>query len=181
MAQKLTIRQIISRMRESEAKARDQAVTLIKQIHQSGPVQSWESEAQMRKEVGYPKIVDEALNLHVPAKGTAAFKGWYRSGQKRGMPSKTLLYAKENLAFKRYTDEIALAFPEDEQMAILGKRSGRARVTSSAIPKIIELEKELIRRQVPKHQRAHRISVKLSLNAVYVRKILFHVNKKSDI
>ena len=181
MAQKLTIREIIARIRESEAKARDQSVALIGQVHQNSPMQSWSSEAEFRKVFGYPKIVGERLNLHVPARGNAPFKGWYRAGQKSGMPSKKLLHSKESLAFKQYTDQIASLFPESEQKSILGKRSANARLLSCAIPKIIELENELIGQQIPKYQRAHRISLMLGLHPVYVRKILFRACKKSDI
>ncbi|MFC6519797.1 hypothetical protein ACFQAT_08420 [Undibacterium arcticum] len=101
------------------------------------------------------------------------FKGWYGPDQKRGMPSRRspverfveAAYKERETSLRRFID------PHD-RAGILGRKSGRARITDSTASQIPELISQFAAEGTPKHQCTKKAARFLDCSVAYVHRVL---------
>jgi len=105
-------------------------------------------------------------------------KGWYRTGQKAGRPSRLLPVEKEmEAAFESWASDWRRVIPRAMKAKVLGQRSALARQRGSIADHILALRTELLK--VHKTCIPTRIAQQLNCCVEYVRQVLRKNNNRS--
>lgn len=163
MSSSSTIFQLFKTQELEEKQRRADCVAAIKKIHVAGP----------DIVVSPPPRRLESVGMVMKCSPSGRFIGWYRAGQKAGLPNRlTPLEQDMEKHYQQWKKSVIAAFPKSITSSILGVRSGRARRERGLYQNIINFHQQLASDGIPKHLRSKLIASKLNCNVEFVRRTL---------
>ena len=168
MTRPITIFQFFKHIELQEQNQRDECASSIKAIHAAGGHEFKGIKPKVRRLSG--NVMKFSPN--------GRFIGWYRQGQKSGLPHRSSPAAQEmEKLYQDYKHSIISAFPQSVTGSVLGTRSGAVRKENGLFNKIQFLQQQLIYEGKPKRHIPKLISKALSCNTEFVRRTLRAINK----
>ena len=174
-----TVYEVIAKMREVRLRRELECIEAIKQVHATQQHPEWfkndrYSPSTLRRVNREPGAI-----ARFSVNGT--FKGWYRDGQRRGMPSKVMPIQRDlDAAYEAYYEMLRSVVPPQVLAAQLGMLSGQSRDEKGHRTKILTIHLLLLQEATLKHHyHAKLIAQKLNCNVECVRRVLRQINKIS--
>ena len=169
-----TIHDVIADLREEEERQRAAAFAAIKEIHAQPPTLVVAESVEEWNAMRSRKNISRGPGAIAKFSSGGKFLGWYRNGQRSGLPSKRMpMEVDLDAVFEAYAKALRNTAPKSITASILGKRSARSRQEKSLVEQILTGYLALCREGgVPKHHRPKRLAAALDCDVEYVRRVL---------
>jgi hypothetical protein len=163
----ITIHEHQAMLRKEEAEGLALTLEAIKASRRAGPIHVAEHSRER------PGLVGPGPGNIAKCSPGGKLIGWYRVGQTRGAPSKTMPIQKEiELRTESYFKAIQALVPRSETAAILARRSAGVRRAKGKQPLIVAQWDALTTSGVRRHLRAKQISRSLDCTVAYVQRVI---------